>query len=72
MRHGKNFVDEQGQRTGGYAGVHAARDAAAPSQASEGKAHAAASADPAKRPAARASITIEEMTDRIYRRYAVN
>lgn len=72
MRHGKNFVDEQGQGMGGYASVHASRDSAAPNKAAESTRDAAASAEPVKRPANRTSISIEEMTDRIYRRYAVN
>jgi hypothetical protein len=72
MRHGKQFVDEQGQSTGGYASVYAAREIATPAAAQATTRYPAAAAETVKRASARPSITIEEMTDRIYRRYAVN
>lgn len=72
MRHGKQFVDEQGQSTGGYASIHAVRETAATASNPSAARYPAASGEAAKRAPARPSMTIEEMTDRIYRRYAVN
>lgn len=72
MRHGKQFVDEQGQSTVGYASIHASREAVAPTAGPSATRYPAATAETVKRAPARPSMTIEEMTDRIYRRYAVN
>ena len=72
MRHGKDFMDEQGQRVGGFAGIHVPPKDTTPTKAQANVRDPAAPAEAAKRPASRSALTVEEMTDRIYRRYAVN
>lgn len=72
MRHGKTFVDEQGAAVAGRAGLYAAHDAAPEPGAQAGARYPSAAPEAVKRAATRPTITVEEMTDRIYRRYAVN